>query len=100
MPPSLKAALSVLKENEPLLRARGVRRAAVFGSVARGDADSSSDVDILVEIDAEKRIGLFGYAGLCADIESLFPGKVDVVNANTIKPRFRQSILSEAVYAF
>ena len=100
MPPDLKNALSVLLENETLLRARGVRRAAVFGSVARGEAGNKSDVDILVEIDPAQRIGLFGYAGLCADIEALFPGKVDVVNANTIKPRFRQSILSEAVYAF
>jgi predicted nucleotidyltransferase len=42
----------------------------------------------------------FGYAGLCADIENLFPAKVDVVNAKTVKPRYRESILSEAVYAF
>ncbi|HEY2756503.1 MAG TPA: nucleotidyltransferase domain-containing protein [Pseudolabrys sp.] len=36
-----------LKEAEPGLRARGIRRAAVFGSVARGKERSDSDIDIL-----------------------------------------------------
>ena len=97
---TLDSALAILRAHAPDLRARGVAHAAIFGSLARGDANAQSDVDVLVELDHEKRISLFGYAGLCADIENLFPAKVDVVNAKTVKPRYRESILSEAVYAF
>ena len=96
----LESALATLRAHAPELRARGVAHAAIFGSVARGDANEKSDVDVLLELDHEKRISLFGYAGLCADIENLFAAKVDVVNAKTVKPRYRESILGEAVYAF
>ena len=96
----LADALDVLRANAPRLQARGVRHAAIFGSVARGEANAQSDVDVLLEMDPERRIGLFGYAALCADIEELFLPKADVVNAATIKRRYRQSILSDAIYAF
>jgi predicted nucleotidyltransferase len=46
------------------LRARGVRRAAVFGSTARGDNGRDSDIDIMVEIDAEAHLTVYEYAGL------------------------------------
>src|SRR4051794_22963152 len=40
-----------LKQAEPALRARGIRRAAVFGSVARGEERPDSDIDIMVEFE-------------------------------------------------
>jgi predicted nucleotidyltransferase len=43
--------VATLKEAEPGLRARGIRRAAVFGSIARGDDRPDSDIDILVEFE-------------------------------------------------
>ena len=49
-------ALETLRRSEPDLRARGVRRAAVFGSVARGDGRPDSDIDILVEIDPDAHL--------------------------------------------
>jgi len=97
---TLEKALAILRAKEPELRARGVLHAAIFGSVARGEARPESDVDVLIEIDAERRIGLFGYASLCEDIRDLFASRVDVVNARSIKPRLRDPILGEAVYAF
>ena len=96
----LDKALEILRANRKMLRARGVVHAAIFGSVARGEARPDSDVDVLIEMDSEKRIGLFGYAGLCEDIRELFPSRVDVVNKKTVKPRLRGSIAGEAVYAF
>jgi predicted nucleotidyltransferase len=69
-------------------------------SVARGEARADSDLDVMVAVDADRHIGLFGHAGLCEDLKDRFPAKVDVANAATLKPLFRESILSDAVYAF
>ena len=82
-------ALKTLRRSEPDLRARGVRRAAVFGSVARGESRPDSDVDIMVEINPEAHFTVFDYAGLKDYIASLFDGPVDAVNRDGLKPYVR-----------
>jgi uncharacterized protein len=91
-----------LKEAEPDLRARGVAHAAVFGSVARGDAQPDSDIDIMIELDRSVglKIGLFEYVGLIQAIQDMFAGPVDVSNRDAIRPRVRPSAERDAVYAF
>jgi predicted nucleotidyltransferase len=93
-------ALETLRRSESDLRARGVRRAAVFGSVARGDSHPDSDIDIIVEIDPEAHLTVFDYAGLKDYIASLFDGPVDVVNRDALKPYVRPSAAADATYAF
>jgi uncharacterized protein len=93
-------ALETLKRSEPALRARGVRRVAVFGSVARGDNRPDSDIDIMVEIDPEAHITVFDYADLKDYIASLFDGPVDVVNRDGLKPYVRPAATADAAYAF
>ena len=44
-------AIAILVQHRDDLRARGVRHAALFGSVARGEASQASDLDILIELD-------------------------------------------------
>jgi predicted nucleotidyltransferase len=81
-------------------RASGVRRAAVFGSMARGDSRPDSDIDIMVEIDPEAHLTVFDYADLKDCIASLFDGPVDVVNRDGLKPYVRPSTTVDAIYAF
>src|SRR5260370_30842074 len=84
-------ALETLRRSEPDLRARGVRRAAVFGSVARGDGHPDSDIDILVEIDPDAHLTVFDYPGLKDYIGSPLAGPVAVVNRDRLNPHVPHS---------
>ena len=86
--------------HESDLRELGVCHAAVFGSVARGDASEDSDIDVLIDLDPAKPIGLFEYARVKLYISELLGRRIDVVNRKTLKPLLRDSILREAVNAF
>jgi len=100
MPVSLHDALEALRAHEAELRRLGVCHAAVFGSVARGEARPESDVDVTVELDPERPIGVFEYARLKLYITELVGGTGDVVNRKTLKPLLRESILRDCVNAF
>lgn len=89
-----------LKEAEPALRARGIRRAAVFGSVARGDNRPESDIDIMIEFDPGAHMTVFDYVGLKEHVAGLFDGPVDVVNRDGLKPYVRPAATTDAIYAF
>ena len=89
-----------LKEAEPALRARGIRRAAVFGSVARGDDRPDSDIDILVDLDPQFHLSVFDYVGLKEYVASFFEGPVDVVSVEGLKPFVRPNVTADAIYAF
>lgn len=92
--------LARLRENEPALRARGVRHVALFGSRARGDARFGSDIDIMIEFSPEVHVTVFNYAGLKDFITGLFDSPVDVVNRDALKPYVRPAATTDAVYAF
>ncbi|MGY3031863.1 putative nucleotidyltransferase [Bradyrhizobium sp. USDA 4354] len=93
-------AIAVLRQFEPALRARGVLHAALFGSVARGENHSGSDVDIMVEIDPDARITVFDYVELKEYIAKLFDEPVDVVNRDGLKSYVAPAANADAVYAF
>ncbi len=92
--------LAVLKSAEPHLKARGVAHAAVFGSRARGDFDVASDVDVLVDLQSDRPLDLFGYVEVVQYIEELFPVPVDVANRATLKEAVRPTVERDAIYAF
>jgi uncharacterized protein len=97
---ALNAALDALRVHESELRGFGVSHAAVFGSVARGEAGAGSDIDVLVELDEARSLGIFENARLKLYINDLFHGCADVVNRRTLKPLLRDNILRDAVRAF
>ena len=84
-----------------LCRQYQVRELSVFGSVARGDMRTDSDVDLLVEFLPEAEISLLEHAGLMLDLSELLGRRVDLVSKRGLKPLIRYSILQEArpVYA-
>jgi predicted nucleotidyltransferase len=93
-------AISILRRHEGDLRARGVRRAALFGSLARGDDRPDSDIDIMIEVEPDARITVFDYADLKDYIAGLFDRPVDVVSREGLKPHVRPAATADAVYAF
>ena len=97
---SLGEIVHLLQAHQAELQRRGLRHAAVFGSVARTEARPDSDTDILIEIDPTHPLGLFAYASLTRSITNLVGEPADVVNRHTLKARLRDAILHEAVDAF
>ena len=100
MPAPLNDVLQILRTHESELRLLGVSHAAVFGSVARGEARAGSDIDVLVELDEHRSMGIFEYARLKLSINELLDGAGDVVNRRTLKPLLRDNILRDAIHAF
>jgi len=76
-------------------RKYGAYNVRVFGSVARGEADEKSDIDLLV--DMEKGRSLLDLAGLLIDLEDLLGCKVDVVTTDGLRERIRERVLKEAI---
>jgi predicted nucleotidyltransferase len=67
----------------------------ICGSVARGDAIESSDLDLLVRFEPER--SLFDQGGLLMDLRDLLGIKVDVVSEGALSGRFGQIVRREAV---
>jgi predicted nucleotidyltransferase len=79
-----------------LCRGYQVRELSVFGSAARGEMHSDSDIDLLVEFLPEAKIDLVDHAGLMLDLSKLLGRRVDLVSKRALKPLIRTAILDEA----
>lgn len=92
--------IETLRRSERALRERGVVHAALFGSVARDDHRSDSDIDIMIEIDPDAGITVFDYVEIKDYIAKLFVEPVDVVNRDGLKAFVRPAVTADAIYAF
>jgi predicted nucleotidyltransferase len=72
----------VKQRTAPVFREFGVRYAAVFGSVARGEDRPESDVDLLVRLG--RPTGMVGYMRLIESLESCLERKVDLVTEQSL----------------
>ncbi len=92
MPEEIK---QIQQKITPLLKSAGVVRAAVFGSVARGENTPESDVDILVEV--RRPYGLFKFIGIKHQLEDVLGKKVDLVEYESIKPGIKENIMKDQI---
>lgn len=88
--------LKLIEDNRDAIRCLGARRLGLFGSCARDENTEASDLDFVVEFETKT---FDAYMDLKAFLEGLLGCRVDLVLANTLKPRLRANILNEAVYA-
>lgn len=75
------------------LKKKGVIKASIFGSLARGESSSASDIDILVKLDKNKT--LLDLIGLKLELEELLNQKVDVLTYNSLHPLLKENILKD-----
>jgi predicted nucleotidyltransferase len=78
-----------------IARTYGAYNLRIFGSVARGDHDLASDLDLLVDL--EQGRSLFDLGGLTMDLQDLLGCSVGVVTENGLKKRIRSRVLQEAI---
>jgi len=78
-----------------LSRRWGATRVRVFGSQARGDADTRSDIDLLVDMEPGRSI--FDLGGLLMDLQALLGRRVDVVAERALRPRIREQVMRDAL---
>ncbi len=88
--------LAALELHAEELRRLGAKSLALFGSVARGEASDSSDIDLLVELEPKT---FDAYMDVKLFLEKALDRRVDLVLAEAIKPRLRSAILAEALRA-
>jgi uncharacterized protein len=93
--------LRVLREHETELRARGVARLRLFGSMARGEARPNSDVDLIAEIDRNLSFSLVDLVGLQDFLSEILGRQVDIgTTVAKLRPRLRQRFEAEVIEVF
>jgi len=90
---NLKKLKEIRDKIFPILKRYGVKKASVFGSYVRGEQTRKSDIDILVEFNAEK--SLLDLAGLKIELEEKLGMKVDILTYKSLHPLIKDHILKE-----
>ena len=92
---TLEEIIGIIEDNRSNIKKFGVRRIGVFGSYTRDEQKPVSDVDLIVEFEHKT---FDNYMDLKLFLEGLLGLNVDLVTAESIKPRLRRSISESAVY--
>jgi len=72
----------------------GASNVRLFGSVARGDERPNSDIDLLIDLEAERGFG--DYLSLAEELEALLHRRVDLLLARSLSPFFRPYVEADA----
>ncbi len=93
----LEEVLRVLQDHHEGIAAYNVKSLSIFGSVARGEAGPSSDVDLLVEFSVP--VGFFHFVRLQQYLEGLLGRRVDLTTPEGLRQSMRDQVLKDAVRA-
>jgi len=77
-------------------RGHNIRRLSIFGSVLKGTAKHDSDIDLLVEFEADAVPSLFDLADIEQELSGLLGRRVDVRTAGDLSRYFRDEVIREA----
>ena len=97
---TLNDVLQTLRDHENELKQLGASHAAVFGSVARGDATTQSDIDLMGDFDGARGLTLFDMAGLEMRLGEILETRVDLSDRHMLKEPVRLRAEREALVAF
>jgi predicted nucleotidyltransferase len=92
--------IATLRAHEEELRADGVLRLSLFGSMARDEAQAESDIDLLAAFDDARQLSLLDVIGIENRLADLLGRPVDLIEEGTLRPRVRESVSREVVRAF
>lgn len=94
------AILETLRAHQPELRAAGILHLSLFGSVARGEVHSESDVDLMAELDRTRSYSILNLVHIENQIAGLLRAKVDFSAIDDLKQTIREEALQDAILAF
>jgi uncharacterized protein len=92
--------LEILRAAAPRLQELGVKHLSLFGSTARGTQRPDSDIDLLLDLNKQRKIDLLDYAGIVAEIQKIVPQHVDVALRNTLKAHVARNVGRDEIRAF
>ena len=92
--------IAKLREHELELKASGIARLSLFGSVARGDSGPESDVDLMAEFDLGTKLTLFSLSGVRLRISDILGVPVDLAERRMLKDEVKTRAEREAIVVF
>jgi predicted nucleotidyltransferase len=90
----------LIEPEKEALRAKGVAALYVFGSVARGEAEPGSDVDVLIDIEPGKRFHIIDLANVYNRLTKALGTEVDIVTSRSVKNALHERVLRDAVRVY
>lgn len=91
--------LEQLRHLEPELRKQGVTSLYLFGSLARGEGRSNSDMDLFCDLSPDSKLG-FAFFSLADRIAEVVGRSVDLTTRDGLHPLIRDDVMREAIQVF
>jgi len=95
-----ETVIAKLREHEAELKSEGITQLSLFGSVARGDANAKSDVDLMAEFDHAKKMTLFGRVHIKNLMTDILGVTADVSDKKMLPPEVLERAQRESILVF